>query len=91
MKKIISVMVLFTFIATTSVFAVPVTNTVSLATTGENNLEEDLFSSVQATPLSGLEMVEVEGAWGILAIVGICLLGAGIGAGFALIGISLIF
>jgi len=73
MKKFISVTVLLTFL-TASMFAVPVTDTVS-PVTGENNLEADLFSNVQAAPLTDLEMEAVEGEGWITGT--LCLLGAG--------------
>jgi hypothetical protein len=100
MKKVVSVLMIMAVFSTVA-FAAPLSVADSLdtlsreitrteLTTASLSEANDLFADVQAVSLTveEAEAVEGEGICGIL--IGVVLLGAGIGAGAALIGINLL-
>jgi hypothetical protein len=99
MKKVTSVLLITAMISTT-VFAVPLSTAGSWDLQSQEVFSaelssgllpdsDDLFADIQSVQLTDAEAeaVEGEGLFGIL--IGVALLGAGIGAGTAIIGINL--
>ncbi|MDR2447788.1 MAG: hypothetical protein LBD58_10980 [Treponema sp.] len=97
MKKVIALMVIMAIFSTTA-FAAPLSVAGSQDALSEQislsslSFETDaaLFADVQAAALTSEEAQDVEGTGPWLFILGAILAGSAIGAGFALMGISLI-
>jgi hypothetical protein len=90
MKKIVALFVALAFFSSATLFAAPVAGTAPAPQPGASFEVNAFFADVDATQLSDTEAEAVEGEGPLLLILGAILAGATLGAGFAVLGISLI-